>query len=120
MELPIVIGERRVGMLQLQREGRFWRARARLTNQNRVLRLYIYGRGEPLYLGIPEPREGEMVLEKQLRSLPPEPEYCAERGAVPRRAPTESRAADKTAEAAPLPAPPARRRVWLGGKAYYF
>ena len=116
MHLPVMIGGKTVGTLCLRREGRAWRACARLANQNRVLRLYIYGRGEPVYLGIPEPREGEMVLEKLLRSLPAEAAYCAEQprgeSAWPER--EAARSAAQSAQEKP------RRRVWMGGRPYYF
>lgn len=111
MQLPIYIGRETVGELSLEREGRFWLARARLRDQKRVLRLFLYGKGEPVYLGIPEPRGGEMVLDKKLPALPAELEYCAEK---PRTA------AAKETPTAPTAPPKIRRRVWMGGRPYYF
>lgn len=111
MHLPIYIGRETVGELCLEREGRFWRARARLKDQRRVVRLFLYGKGEPVYLGIPEPRGGEMVLEKKLPALPAELNYCGDK-------PRET--APETPPPAPASAPRSRRRVWMGGRAYYF
>lgn len=106
MQLPIIIDGTRVGTLQLRRQGNCVRAEARLKDMGRVLRLSVYGEGEE-YLGIPEPREGGMFLEKCLRRLPRNPEYCAER---PRELPAEEK------DEAPAP----RRVLWQGGKAHYF
>lgn len=106
MQLPIIIDETRVGTLHIRRQGNCFRAEARLKDMGRVLRLSVYGEGET-YLGIPEPREGGMFLEKCLRSLPRNPQYCAER----------LREA-KTEEQNEAPAP--RRVLWQGGRAHYF
>ncbi len=114
MQLPIYIGRERVGELSLEREGRAWQARARLKDQKRVVRLFLYGKGEPVYLGIPEPRAGEMRLEKRLCCLPAEPGYCAD---VPRE---ERESGAKKAPPAKVSPPQLRRRVWMGGRPYYF
>jgi hypothetical protein len=101
MELPVYIDGEQAGTLTLERAGAACcRIQARLEDRGRVVRLWLYGDGA-LYLGVPEPEEGQLVLRRCLRgrdmeALPAHPAYGAEKPRAPRRV------------------------LWHGGRAHYF
>lgn len=113
MELPVYQNGERVGEAELVQQGQLWRARVQMADIGRVTRLSLYGRGESVYLGIPEPDgRGGMALERTLRAVPEGAEYAAERERMPEPETRSIASPEKTA------AP--RHVVWLGGRAYYF
>ena len=102
MQLPIYIDEKQAGVVTIAEEEDGVRLSARLRDPGRVVRLTLYGGGE-LYLGIPVPSGGMLVLEKLVApgALPPAPAYAAERPAAPET-------------------PRRKHVIWLGGRAHYF
>lgn len=104
MELPVYIDGDRSGVLTVTETSDGALVSARLRDPGRVVRLTVYGEGE-MYLGIPEPADGMLLMEKRLdagqaRLLPRNPAYAAES----RRADTRSY----------------RHVLWHGGKPHYF
>ncbi len=104
MEIPIYIDGKEAGRLTIAKQAARLVLTARLRPADRVVRLKIYGDGEPFYLGIPMPEEGELRLSRKLtpteaRRLPEKPVYAAE---------------------APLEADAPRHVLRFRGRAYYF
>ncbi|MBR2717034.1 MAG: hypothetical protein IKD79_04785 [Oscillospiraceae bacterium] len=113
MDIPIFVGGERTGTLAITESGPRRELEARLRDEGRVVRLWVFGRSGSWYLGIPEPAGGELYLKRrpspaQLRDFPREPLYAAER----RREEKDER----------LPSDPERERrvFWLGGRPHYF
>lgn len=72
MELPVWENGERIGALEVRREGLYLVFRARLPLREGLPRLWLCGEGESVCLGLPEPREGRLRLEKRLSRA-----YCA-------------------------------------------
>ena len=123
MEIPILIDGAEAGTLALTQEGSGWTVQARLRDIGRVARLTLYGAGGSVYLGIPEPLDGAMMLTKHLPALKFIPEYCAETERRTEESPPAPRQEMPTPEPV-TETPEAERgvkcRVWLGGRPYYF
>ena len=66
MELPVWENGERIGALEVRREGLYLVFRARLPLREGLPRLWLCGEGESVCLGLPEPREGRLRLEKRL------------------------------------------------------
>ena len=104
MELPVYIDGAVAGSAAVKNDGNGVRISVRLRDPGRVVRLSVYGDGE-LYLGVPEPGEGGLVLEKRLgpaqaASFPAGAAYAAER-----RLPETN---------------PRRHVLWHGGRPHFF
>ena len=100
MELPICEGRERIGTLEVRREGLYAVFRAELPMREGLRRLWLQGDADSVCLGVLQPRDGALRLEKRLsraacaalpqplvrasltRELPPpEPGPVRERGA---------------------------------------
>lgn len=104
MELPVYIDGERSGVMTVTETADGALVSARLRDPGRVVRLTVYGKGE-MYLGIPEPAGGMLLLERRLDAgqaqlLPRNLAYAAES----RREDTRSY----------------RHVLWQGGKPHYF
>lgn len=83
MEIPIYIDGEETGRLTIGKQAAWLVLQAKLRPTGRVVRLNIYGDGEPFYLGVPTPEAGELCLTRHLtpteaRRLPENPSYAAE------------------------------------------
>ena len=101
LEIPIYIDGAAAGAARI--EGGL--VSARLRDPGRVVRLTVYGERD-FYLGVPEPKDGLLALDKRLtaeeaRQFPQAPRYAAE----------------KRLEE---PAKPPAHVLWHGGKPHYF
>lgn len=109
MQIPIYLDGRESGALTITERGPMTELTARLDGVSRVVRLTVYGEnGESFYLGVPEPKEGGLLLIRRItpaerKRLPDPPSYAAEQ---PVSVPEERKAP--------------HRILWLGGKAYPF
>lgn len=111
MDIPIYDRGRQIGRLTAEKRGAFTVFTGDMEDVGRVLRLKVFGDGE-WYLGIPEPEEGRLRLcrrvgEREMKSFPSAPEYCAEEERPETAAPTEERR-------------PVRHVIWHGGRPYFF
>ena len=81
MELPIWDGGERLGTLTVRREGLYAVFRAALPFRNGLQRLWLFGETGSVCLGVLQPREGELRLEKRLSRAAcaslPRPLLCA-------------------------------------------
>lgn len=109
MQIPIYLDGREAGALTITERGPMTELTAQLDGVSQVVRLTVYGSdGESFYLGVPEPKEGGMILVRRItpaerKRLPEHPSYAAEK-------PVDIQPERKTP----------RRILWLGGKAYPF
>lgn len=104
MEFPVYIDGRETGTVSVTERADQIRVFLKLEDPGRVVRLTLFGETE-LYLGIPEPSDGFIVLDRRFtgaarEKFPCHPAYAAER----RLFPTE----------------PRTHVLWHGGKPYYF
>lgn len=82
-QLPIVIDGQACGTVRFRREGAYIICRGQANYGGDMVRLWIYGRGEPGYLGvlIPDGQGGAAVRKKfslsDFANLPSPMEYCA-------------------------------------------
>ena len=82
MEVPIRISGETAGLLTVCREGLYTVFEARLPPSGELTRLWVAGGGESAYLGLMEPGEDSLYLNRRLsasamRSFPREIEYAA-------------------------------------------
>lgn len=63
---PIILDGADAGKVTVSREGVFWRFEASCAMREELLRLSVYGEGAEGYLGVMEPRDGELYLSKKL------------------------------------------------------
>ena len=63
---PIIINNENVGELNISKAGAFWRFSAKCRYSDEMIRLFVYGGGAEGYLGLMEPCEGQLKLEKKL------------------------------------------------------
>ena len=80
--LPIIIGEETVGSVELRREGAYMLCRGTARWSGEMLRLWLYGQGEPGYLGVLLPEGNTARVRKKFSmadyaKLPHPLEYCA-------------------------------------------
>lgn len=92
MELPIYDGGEKVGMLTVRREGLYAVFRAELPLRDGLQRLWLCGETGSVCLGLPEPRDGRLRLEKRLSraacaALPHPPLRASLQNAPPSPAP---------------------------------
>lgn len=104
MELPVYIDGRAEGGVSIAKQSAHLLLTVRMRPIGRVARLYLYGDGEPFYLGIPVPEGDELRLMRRLtptqaRAIPAEPSYAAEK---------------------PMREEKPRHRLRFGGRSYYF
>ena len=82
-QLSIVIDGQECGFVRFRREGAYIVCSGQASYEGEMVRLWIYGRGEPGYLGvlIPDGRGGATVRKKfslsDFSALPNPMEYCA-------------------------------------------
>lgn len=105
MDYPIYIDGRKSGALTVTRQSGAVLISARLADPGRVVRLTVYGEREA-YLGVPEPGDGMLRLEKRLtgaaaEAFPQNPRYAAE-------------------HVIENPEAPKRHVIWHGGRPHYF
>ena len=105
MEIPVYIDGQRAGTAAVCVQDGEAVVTARLGDPGRVVRLTLYGEGEEAYLGVPEPKDGLLRLEKRfsgeaMRRLPKNPAYAAECRQDTRPAKTHV--------------------IWHGGRPHYF
>ena len=65
-QLPIIIDGKTCGQLTVRREGAYMLCRGRADWQGGLLRLWLYGRGEPVYVGVLQP-DGSLRKKFSLR-----------------------------------------------------
>lgn len=104
MEIPVYIDGRAEGCVSIEKQSAHLLLTVRMRPIGRVARLYLYGDGEPFYLGIPAPEGDALRLTRtltpaQARTLPVEPSYAAEM---------------------PMTKEKPRHRLRFGGRSYYF
>lgn len=63
---PIVIDDRETGTINVAHEGLFWCFEATSELSGDIVRLSVYGDGGEGYLGVMEPRDGQLRLKKRL------------------------------------------------------
>ena len=102
MEIPIYLNGGEAGRLTIGKQAGRIVLTARMRDAGRIVRLKLYGRGEPFYLGVPMPEAEGLCLVRRLtpteaKRLPDAPAYAAE---------TE------------LEKP--RHVIYFGGRAHYF
>ena len=87
MELPVYDGEERIGTLRVRREGLYTVFAAELPLRPGLRKLWLCGEEESVCLGVLEPRDGALRLEKRLSRAHceelPSPLVCA--ALAPRR-----------------------------------
>lgn len=115
MEIPIYIDGRQAGTLRMEKSGAYTVLHGDMEDVGRLVRLYVFGERE-MYLGIPEPEEGRLVLLRRLtagemRPFPKRPEYVAEYRRKEKR--TEKKQEEGKRDAF-------RHILWQGGKPYFF
>ena len=81
MEHPILVDGEKRGELTVSREGLYTVFEAKLPDSGDLTRLWIAGEGRSAYLGIMEPKGGELYLRRrlsaaELRKLPENIEYA--------------------------------------------
>lgn len=82
-QLPILINGRECGSVRFRREGAYMVCRGQAQYEGDMVRLWVYGRGEPGYLGVLIPNDqGNAELRKrfslaEFSRLPNPMEYCA-------------------------------------------
>lgn len=82
-QLPIVIDGRECGVVRFRREGAYMICRGQAAYDGDMVRLWVYGSGEPGYLGVLIPAgKGEASVRKtfslsDFARLPSPMEYCA-------------------------------------------
>ena len=87
-QLPILIHGQECGVVRFRREGAYMVCRGQAKYDGDVVRLWMYGKGEPGYLGvlIPDGQGGAALHKKfslaDFSRLPNPMEYCATEGAV--------------------------------------
>lgn len=101
MEIPVYLDGNTAGAVRIE-DGI---VSARLRDPGRVVRLTVFGERE-FYLGVPEPKDGMLELDKRLtaseaRRFPQDPRYAAE-GRIE------------------APAKRCSHVLWYGGKPHYF
>lgn len=114
MEIPIYIDGRQAGALRMEKSGAYTVLHGDMEDVGRLVRLYVFGERE-MYLGIPEPEEGRLVLLRRLtagemRPFPKRPEYVAE----------HRRKEKKTEKKEEGKGDAFRHILWQGGKPYFF
>lgn len=81
-QLPIIINGQKCGTVRFRREGAYMICRGQASYTGDMVRLWIYGSGEPCYLGvlIPDGQGGAAVRKKfslsDFARLPNPMEYC--------------------------------------------
>lgn len=86
--LPILIHGQECGVVRFRREGAYMVCRGQADYDGEMVRLWIYGNGEPGYLGvlIPDGQGGASLRKKfslaDFSRLPNPMEYCAAEGHV--------------------------------------
>ena len=81
-QIPIMIDGQKCGVLRFRREGAYMVCRGHAQWQGEMLRLWVYGRGEPVYLGvlIPDGQDGGTVYKKfslaEFARMPAPVSYC--------------------------------------------
>ncbi len=77
--IPIMINSKACGTLQFIRQGAYVLCRGQAQYAGEMLRLWVYGKGEPAYLGVVQ-RSGEVrrkFSSAEFARLPHPLEYCA-------------------------------------------
>ena len=115
MEFPIYIDDREAGLLRMEKCGPYTVFRGEMEDVGRLVRLFLYGEKGDMYLGIPEPEEGKLVLLRrmtawEMRAFPKKAEYAAERRRRRGEPQPDSREEKKNRS----------HVLWQGGKPYFF
>ena len=85
-QIPVIINGRRCGAIHFRREGAYMVCYGQVQYTGEMLRLWLYGNGAPVYLGvlIPDGRGGGSVRKKFSLSdfgrLPHPMRYCGGEG----------------------------------------
>ena len=121
MVLPIYIDGKKEGELTVEHRGAATVMQARLRDVGRVVRLTVYGERAG-YLGVPEPSEGRLRLERrfspmEMNRFPQHPRYAAEK---PMQLPEQPEQPKERKPQGDLPQGIGRHVVWMGGKPYFF
>ena len=67
MQIPIYLDGREAGTLTITERGPMTELTAQLDGVSQVVRLTVYGsNGESFYLGVPEPKEGGLILVRRI------------------------------------------------------
>ena len=89
MEYPVYIDGKKAGKLSVYSQGLYTVYSARVEGRRELLRLSVYGQGREGKLGLMQPGDNFMYLERRLskdaqRSFPRKIEYAAPAGEKPR------------------------------------
>lgn len=108
MEYPLIISGREQGQLNVERQGLFTVFEALCPQQDRLLKISVYGEGKEGYLGLMQPWSGGLYLRRslsrtQLRSFPEKIEYAAPAGLVQESAVHKPLENEKTKSLEPVP-----------------
>ena len=69
-QLPIIINGETLGQLSIRREGAYVVCQGYARWSGELLRLWLYGSGEPVYLGVLQP-DGTLAEEEVKAPTPP-------------------------------------------------
>ena len=83
-QIPVIIRGQQCGTVQIRREGAYMVCRGQVRYSGEMMRLWVYGNGQPGYLGvlIPDGQGGATIRKKfslaDFSRLPNPMEYCGE------------------------------------------